>query len=579
MTGNILRNVSRGSFYLGVEQVAGLVAGLLYSVIVLRWLGPWSYGMLSLGLAIVGLGSVATGNFEVYLERFAAEYETRRQFKRLARAHLLTLGLKVGLGLAACAVLLALAPWLAQRYHEPILTEIVWVLAGLTVCEGFIVTGRAVLFGLQRFGWLAAVALVVQLFKLAAVTLLWVKAQGLIVLVGLLLGLGAAQAVILTILAVVSVRRAGAAAGGAHEAVPTTLGPAEAEPATAEPGTAWSTAAGERGLAASAAGPEGTPAASMLGGILRYCLPLLGARAAFLSGQNLSRVVLGAFMSLEALGYFSFAFTVVDRFVSFLYALPSSLLPSFTQLVTRHDRERFRMLFDKSFRLVATAAGVLSAGLFLFARELTAVVGGAEYLPAVPVLAVLGLVPWARTAQQPVTLAFHALRQTGRVLRLALLKLATEIGAYLLLIPVLGVLGAAWAALAGAAVSLVAAILLLGRGEPPSRPRWVVMAKTTALIALAVAAGRGLDLAAGAAGPAGVWLGLAGKLLLAVPVCVLGVFLLDLVTENDLRLASGVSIGTPWVRRLRDRGVRAGIALSRRLRPLRPARLGTAESH
>jgi len=408
-----------------------------------------------------------------------------------------------------------------------------------------------VLFGLQRFGWLAAMAFVVQLIKLAAVALLWFKAQGLIVLAGLLLGLGAAQGVVLTVLAVVSVRRARrvAAARAVREA-------AAPPPAAAD-----------------------AAAAPMLGGVLRYCLPLLGARAAFLSGQNLSRVVLGAFMSLEDLGYFSFAFTVVDRFVGFLYAIPGSLLPSFTQLVAHDDRERFRMLLDKAFRLVATAAAALAAGLFLFAPELTRVVGGAGYLPAVPVLAILGLVPWARTAQQPVTLAFNALRQTGRVLRLALLKLATEIGAYLLLIPLLGVLGAAWASLAGAALSLAAALFLLGRSEPPSRPRWVVMGKTTTLIALAVGAGAALGAAGGAAGPVGFWIALAGKVLVAVPACLLLVFLLDLVTEDDLQRAAGVTIERAWIRWVRDRGVRAGIVLSRAARPLRPRRFGTAESH
>jgi hypothetical protein len=141
------------------------------------------------------------------------------------------------------------------------------------------------------------------------------------------------------------------------------------------------------------------------------------------------------------------------------------------------------------------------------------------------------------------------------------------------------VLGAACAALAGAAVSLAAALFLLGRGEPPSRPRWVVMAKTTALIALAVAAGAGLEAAGGAVGLAGIWVALAGKLLVAVPAILLTVFLLDLVTEDDLRRAGGVSVRTTWIRRLRDRGVRAGITLSRALRPLRPRRFGTAPSH
>jgi PST family polysaccharide transporter len=577
MSGSILRNVSRGSFFLATEQLVGLVSGLLYSIIVLRWLGPWTYGMLSLGLAIVGLASVATGNFEVYLERFAAEYEARRQMGRLARAHLLTLALKVGCGLVAGAVLAALAPWLAARYHEPILAEILWVLAGLTVCEAFIATGRAVLFGLQRFGWMAAVALAVQGFKVAAVTLLWVKAQGLIVLAVLLLGLAVVQGVILTGLAVAFVRRGRAPAGGAMSSAAAALVAHEGEPSTA---AAWAASPAVPAVPGveSGSGAAAAAGAPLLGAIFRYCLPLLGARAAFLSGQNLSRVVLGAFMSLENLGYFSFAFTLVDRFVGFVYALPSSLLPSFTQLVARGDTGRFTILFDKAFRLVATAAALLSAGLFLFAHELTLVVGGKSYLPAVPVLALLGLVPWARTAQQPLTMAFYALRRTGRVLQLALVKLVTEVGAYFLLIPGLGLLGAAWASLAGAVVSLAAALILLGLDLPPSRHRWTVMVKTATLMALAVATGQLLG-AATAAWPWGLWIGLALKLLLVAPAFVLGVFLLDLVTFDDLARAAGVEIRSAPIRALRDGAVRAGFFLSRSLRPLRPRRLGTTESH
>ena len=42
----ILKNVSRGSFYLTVEQLSVVVSGLLYSVVVLRWLGPGWFGTL-----------------------------------------------------------------------------------------------------------------------------------------------------------------------------------------------------------------------------------------------------------------------------------------------------------------------------------------------------------------------------------------------------------------------------------------------------------------------------------------------------------------------------------------------------
>ena len=73
--GEIARHVTRGAFFLAIEKVAALVSGMLYFALILRWLGPTNYGILTLALAITGFASVATGNFEVFLERYAAEYE------------------------------------------------------------------------------------------------------------------------------------------------------------------------------------------------------------------------------------------------------------------------------------------------------------------------------------------------------------------------------------------------------------------------------------------------------------------------------------------------------------------------
>lgn len=553
----MLKNLSRGSFYLAAEQLSGLISGILYSVIVLRWLGPESYGMLSLALAIVGLASVATGNFELFLERYSAEYETRGWMDRLRRTHFITLGLKLVLGVAVCAILLALSGWIGRRYEEPILTQLLWVLSALVVCEAFSVTGRAVLYGLQRFGWISALSLAANALKIGAVALLWLKGQGVVVLAAALVALGIGQAAVLTALAIGFVRRGRAAVG---EPVPVAVR-AAAAPEREE-------------LAAAEVRAEIPRDRSLVGGIVRYSLPLIGARAAFLSGQNLSRVVLGGFMSLEQLGYYSFAFTVVERFVGFVYALPSSLLPSLTQLVTQGDRLRFTRLFDKAFRLVATAAAILSLFLFLFAVELTRLVGGEKYLPAVPVLQVLALVPWVRTAQQPLTMAFYALRHTGRVLALALVKLGTEVASYFLLIPVLGMIGAAWATLAGAAIAFALALFWLGRELPPNAHRWAVVGKTSVILVMALAA-------AWATGglASHLWLALGLKLLVFVPGLLLLVFLCDLVTEDDLVRAKGIEIRTGWARRIRDRVVAVSLLLSRAVEPLRPGALATAESN
>src|SRR5215510_1826182 len=83
--GEIAQTVSRGGFYITVEQMAGLVSGIVYTVVVLRWLGPYAYGVLALAMALAGLATIGAGNFEMFLERYAAEYQARGEYATLAR--------------------------------------------------------------------------------------------------------------------------------------------------------------------------------------------------------------------------------------------------------------------------------------------------------------------------------------------------------------------------------------------------------------------------------------------------------------------------------------------------------------
>ena len=53
-SGEIARLVSRGAFWLGLEKVAALVSGVAYSVLLLRWLGPTKFGIMTIALAGVG---------------------------------------------------------------------------------------------------------------------------------------------------------------------------------------------------------------------------------------------------------------------------------------------------------------------------------------------------------------------------------------------------------------------------------------------------------------------------------------------------------------------------------------------
>jgi O-antigen/teichoic acid export membrane protein len=447
-SGEIARFVSRGAFWLGMEKVAALFSGVAYSVLLLRWLGPTKFGIMTIALASVGFATAATGNLEMFLERYAAEYQAHGQRRTLRRAHLLALGVKLGLGLPAGAVLLMLTPWIARFFGMPELQVLVPVLTLMVVCDGFSTTGRATLFGTQQFRTVSLLAIGFHVAKTVLVGVLWWSRHGL---VSLALGLS-----VLTVM--LAVAQALLALRGLRQVE-------DREPPV--PGRTWG---------------------GLFRDMLGYSVPLLGGRITFLSGQNLSKFILGKLFDAASLGYFTFAYQTIERFNDVVNTLPASLLPSLTHLVTRGERERLRLVFDQAQRMIQALAFALSLGIFLFARELTLLIGSPLFEPAIPMLRVLALVPIARTAQQPLTMLFQAMRKPGTVMRLALAKFAIEFGSYFLLVLPLGIIGAAWANLAGAAVSYALALVLLGRLLPEGKGERARSAATAVALLLPVVA-------------------------------------------------------------------------------------------
>lgn len=506
--GEMAKNVSRGAFFLGLEKVIANGSTIVYSALIARWLGPTKYGMFSLAFAIIGLATVLTGNFETYLERYAAEYQVQGRFRRLAAAHRTALAFKLGFGLLASLALVATAGEFARRFAMPELRMLLPLLVIFLATDGLATTGRAMLFGLQRFEWVSGFSLVFNVGKTVLVGVLWYLRHGLVSLALGLSILTALQAVIMTVGAFIALEHA------------------RRNSRVAEP-----------------AAPAGEP--PLLRGMVAYCLPLYGANAAFLSGQNLPKLILAKVLDATQLGYFSFAFQTLSRIVELVYTIPTSLLPSLTQLVAREERERLQDIFTQAFRIIQTIACVVSFGLFVFAPELVRLVGSPLFEPAVPLLRVLALVPIVRTAQQPLTMLFQALRRPGLVLLLAVLKVATEVGCYLVLLRPLGAMGACWANLGGAAVSFVAAMVLLASVLPEGHGERVAATVRSLLwlvpgALLALLAERQLGLA----------LSLPLRVLLVVPAF-FGIFALGLVNRYDLLKLGSVPLPGAALNRVR----------------------------
>lgn len=526
--GEIARHVTRGAFFLAVEKIAALVSGMLYFALILRWLGPTNYGILTLALAITGFAAISTGNFEVFLERYAAEYEARGRFDLLFRAHGIAVALKVGLGILATFIVLALVPHLVVQFNVTELAVLVPILIYTVTSDGLYTTGRSLLFGMQRYEWVSGLSLLFHFAKTVLVGVLWWSQQGL---VGMAVGL--------TILTVAQ--------------------------ALLFSGVAWWQAMriARRPVQAPAADEPDPP---MLRQMFGYCMPLLGARAAFLSGQNLSKLLLAKVMDATQLGYFTFAFQTIERFVELAHTIPSTLLPSLTHLVAREERERLGYIFDQAFRLVQVAACAVAWCVFAFAPELTLWVGSPLFLPSLGMLQVLALVPIARTAQQPLTMLFQAMRRPGFVFTLAMVKLAVELSCYLIIVPRMGGLGAGYANLAGAVASYLGALMLAGLLLPETAgTRLGVLARALALVVPMLGAAALLSFNQNFP-----LVSLLARVALLLPAG-LALFALGLVTRYDLEKLSALELRSPWIRGVRDQVVGRLDRIASALEPRRPA--------
>ncbi len=522
--GQIAESVSRGAFYLSLERVAALLSGLMYFALLLRWLGPTKYGIMSIALGITGIATLVTGNFEIFLERYAAEYKARGWMHTLRRSLRLALILKLLLGGLAAGALILLAAPLAAQFDAPDLHLLLPWFALLVAFDGLTTTGRSTLFGLQRFRALFLVAVAFHAAKIVLVGVLWWTRQGLLAFAIGIASFSLAQGLALWIASFWALRRSVDADTG-----------------------------------------DERPPRSLLRTILGYTTPLFGARAMTAAGQNLGKILLGKFFSAIAVGYFSFAFQMIERFVDLAQTVPLALLPSLTHLVARDERARLADIFDQAFRLIQVAACLLSFVIFAFAREITLFVASPLFEPAVPIVRIMALVPMARTAQQPMAMLFQALRRPGAVLWLALLRFVLEFGSYLVFLPLWGVTGAAVAAAFGAAGAYAVSHWLLNRVFPEGgteRARVALLNPLWLGIALALS-WLGSEVIGGAAG-------IALRIAL-VPGAVVAIFALHQVTRYDLYKLASLPLRQNWARRMRDGVVVVADRFASRFEARRPA--------
>ncbi len=451
--------IVRNTFWYGVVTAAGLVAGLLTSVVLARGLGPARMGEYSYLIWLLrAITVVATLGFPFAVTRYTAS--ALGQGRPALASAFLRLLLRRQLVVAAAAVVL-LAPLVLQAAPLEFRGPMLAMLVGLFPTTAEAVYAHAA-YGAQRYDLTAQVSTVkMTLQLLSAAVVVTLGGDFLALVVGGLVGT--------SISCLLQRRRALALYPAAAGAVPDDA---------------------RRELRA-------------------YLIPLsIVAVLDTLVWDRSEIVFLRLYTSSEQIAFYSLAFGLASRAMTAPSVLIGALLPALATLDGRGDRAAFGRVYRESLRAVAIVGAPLVVVGTALAPGLIRLLYGAPYLPVALLLGPMLLVSLVGVMRQVAWSALRAVGDRRWALHATWLGAAVDVGTAVALVPAWGVWGAvvanAAAQLLAAAVAFVAVARRQRCGFPALDLLRIAAAAGAGLAATWIAARRGdtfLDLlAAGTAG-------------------------------------------------------------------------------
>ena len=377
------------------------------AVLLARLLGADSYGLYSIALTIATLGSAfSVVGLDSALIRYVAVYTRRAD--RPSVLGTLRVGIGVPMlasGVAAAALLVMAGPIARDVVGDPRLEPLIRIVALLVPAMVSNSVLAATLQGAQRIGW----AVVAELFAQPIV-------RFAILVVFALLGMTAELALLASTLATVAatalllsfVHRQVSLAGIAGEA-------------RSEPGL-----------------------------MLRFSLPVYFSNLVNSFGANLQTLLLGAMASVASSGIFSVANQVMLVGAIFHSAIVQASMPIFAELQDSDDRSRLNALYRTTSKWTFTVNLPFFLIAVLFPGALLSIFGP-EFTEGATALAILAFASMANAATGTSGAMLDMTGHTRMKLVNSTLAVGLAIALNLLLIPALGISGAAIASLGSVA--------------------------------------------------------------------------------------------------------------------------------
>jgi len=199
--------------------------------------------------------------------------------------------------------------------------------------------------------------------------------------------------------------------------------------------------------------------------IIAFSLPIYVGTVMWTANTQVIVILLGKFVTMSEVAYFTMAFLIAQAIIGLLGSISIALIPAVSEAWTTGQKERLEHLLDLGIRLPLFLCGPLVIGILLFPNQILSLISP-EYAAAATVLQVLGVAAaFAVVAGSPnfsvVNAFLNGIGKTRLVMVICTTATAIAIGGSLVLLPLIGTVGAAVSVLTGVAVSTILGVIIL----------------------------------------------------------------------------------------------------------------------
>lgn len=264
--------------------------------------------------------------------------------------------------------------------------------------------------------------------------------------------------------------------------------------------------------------------------IVEYAVPITVTKSGYLLDQQVDKILVGFFLGPAPVAYYAIGKQVVEFVETPMHALGFTLAPTYSSQKAQGNVDTAARIYETALSKGLALYIPAAAGIILFARPGIEIVFGEPYLGAAPVLQVLALFAVLLAVTK---LTSASLDYLGRARERAIARVSAgmlNVVLNILLIPVLGVVGAAITTVVSYSIYTGMAVLVMHR-ELDLRTGWLLRQVGYALVVASVMSAAVVPLRQCVNGIATL-LAVVG---FGVLVWFLSVVLLGIVTREQLR--------------------------------------------